>query len=204
MENEFDKPDEELAEMEMDDPKRHRTVAYIRIGPTHKDPELVDYIMADLTFTDRVGSKTTEHRPQLKECLKILQPDDEMVVHSIDKLARNTKELVELVKRITDTGASIHFENEGIELGTNLPGFKEKFALIKGIHDAQQALALERRKEGLVAAKQKGVRLGRPTKVTDEDRAQIRQRLADGERALALAKEYGVSESLVYQIGRSK
>ena len=190
--------------MDVEFKENRRIVGYTRIGPTDKEPGAADHIMADIMFTDRVGSKTTEPRPELEKCIKALQPDDHLFVLSIDRLARNTKELVELVKRITAIGVAIRFMDEGIDLTPNHPGFEEKMALIKGIHDAQQALALERRKEGLVKAKKKGVRLGRPTKLSNENRAQIRDRLWDGEKAPVLAREFGVSESLVYQIGRSK
>lgn len=183
--------------------KKPRTVGYTRIGPTDKADSQMKFT-ADLMFLDKTGSKTTEHRPQLEACMRSLRPDDLLLVPSMDRLARNTRELIELVEHITDIGANIHFLKENIDLGHGFLNFEEKFGLIKGVYDAEKALALERRKEGLVKAKKKGVRLGRPTKITNEKRRQIRQRLADGEKAPALAWEYGVSESLVYQIGRAE
>lgn len=198
----MDDPNQLLGDMT--DEECPRTIGYTRIGPTDKEADAADLIMADLMFTDQVGSQTTEPRPQLEACLNALKPGDQFIALSIDRLARNTKELAELVERITDIGVSIRFMNEGIDLKPNRPGFEEKMSLIKGIHDAQQSLIVERRKEGLIKAKKKGIRLGRPTKLTDENRAQIRERLWGGEKAPSLAKEFGVSESLVYQIGRSK
>ncbi|BDQ37091.1 transposase [Pseudodesulfovibrio nedwellii] len=183
-----------------------RLIDYTRYGPTEKNKanfeDDMGYLISDVSFLDQAGSKTTEYRPQLEKCINQLRQGDRLNIPSIDRLARNTKELVELIKRIADKGVSIEFEREGIKLGPELPDFEEKLNLIEGIYKAEQAVALERRKEGLIKAKKKGVRLGRPTKVSDEKRSQIRRRLADGEKAPSLAKEYGISESLVYTIGR--
>jgi DNA invertase Pin-like site-specific DNA recombinase len=54
----------------------------------------------------------------------------------------------------------------------------------------------------LLEAKKKGVRLGRPTKVTGDQRQEIRERFSKGDTASSLAREFGISASLVYTIGR--
>jgi len=183
--------------------KPGRKLSYSRIGPTDKD-KCTGGLLTEFLFVDKVGCKTAEPRPQLEACLDFLEPSDILFVEAMPHLGRNTRELVDLVKQITDKGAGVYFVHEDLGLDPSTPKFETNFRWMQSMYEFERTLAQERRNEGLLEAKKKGVRLGRPTKISDEQRKEIRNRLEHGERAFALAKEYGVSESLVYQIGRSK
>jgi len=77
---------------------KHQTVAYIRVSSVQQntDRQLVD-IERDKEFLEKVSAKDTE-RPQLKAMLEHVREGDTVVVHSMDRLARNTKDLLEIVK----------------------------------------------------------------------------------------------------------
>jgi predicted site-specific integrase-resolvase len=77
---------------------KHQTVAYIRVSSVQQntDRQLVD-VERDKEFVERVSAKDTE-RPQLKAMLEHLREGDTVVVHSMDRLARNTKDLLEIVE----------------------------------------------------------------------------------------------------------
>jgi len=181
--------------------KTGRRISYTRVGPVDKDDQQVE-LNADLQFVDKVGCKSAAPRPELRKCLASLEAEDVLFVKSMDRLGRNTRELLELIKQITDKGTSIYFLDEDLGLDPTSPDFEANLRWLKSMYDFERNLAQERRNEGLLKAKKKGIRLGRPTKVTDEQRKEIRERLSRGEKAPKLAKEFGVSESLVYTIGR--
>ncbi|MCJ2163453.1 MULTISPECIES: recombinase family protein [unclassified Pseudodesulfovibrio] len=177
-------------------------VSYMRIGPTEK----MFYpkgMPTENIFVDHAGSKNTEPRPALEECLKFLQAEDILFVKSMDRLGRNLRELLDVVKRIANIGTAIIFVDEGLRLDPRAPDFDANFRWLKSMYRFERALINERRNEGLLEAKKNGVRLGRPTKVTDDQRQEIRERFSKGDTASSLAQEYGISASLVYTIGRN-
>jgi len=183
--------------------KPGRKISYSRIAPTDK-AKRIGGLITKFLFVDKAGCKTAEPRPELEACLDFLETEDILFAESMAHLGRNTRELIDLVKQITDKGAGVYFVDEDLGLDPSRPDFEANFCWMQSMYEFERTLAQERRNEGLLEAKKKGVRLGRPTKISDEQRKNIRNRLEHGERAFALAKEYGVSESLVYQIGRSK
>jgi DNA invertase Pin-like site-specific DNA recombinase len=180
-----------------------RRVSYTRIGPADKTDSQKG-VPTEFLFIDKTGCKSAEYRPELKRCLAFLETKDVLFVKSMDRLGRNTKELLELVEQITNKGTGILFMDEGLELDPATPDYEAKFRCLKSMHNFERTLAQERRNEGLIEAKEKGISLGRPTKINDEQRKDIHKRLGDGEKAYQLAKEFGISKSLVYTIGRGE
>ncbi|CCH48520.1 recombinase family protein [Pseudodesulfovibrio piezophilus] len=183
--------------------KPGRKISYSRLAPTNKTKR-IGGLITEILFVDKAGCKTAELRPELEACLDFLEANDVLFVESMAHLGRNTRELVDLVQQITDKEAGVFFVDEDLGLDPSRPDFETNFRWMQSMYDFERTLAQERRNEGLLEAKKKGVRLGRPTKINDEQRKEIRNRFTHGEKAFALAKEYGVSESLVYQIGKLK
>jgi DNA invertase Pin-like site-specific DNA recombinase len=176
-------------------------VSYTRVGPTD-DRDHRKGLPDDHIFIDEVGSKSAEPRPALEECLQFLQAEDILFVKSMDRLGRNLRELLDVVKRIANIGTAIIFVDEGLRLDPRARDFEANFRWLKSMYRFERALINERRNEGLLEAKKKGVRLGRPTKVTGDQRQEIRERFSKGDTASSLAREFGISASLVYTIGR--
>jgi DNA invertase Pin-like site-specific DNA recombinase len=107
-----------------------------------------------------------------------------------------------VVKRIANIGTAIIFVDEDLRLDPRASDFDANFRWLKSIYLFERALINERRNEGLLEAKKRGVRLGRPAKITDDQRNEIRERFNKGDKAASLAREYGISASLVYAIRR--
>ena len=183
--------------------KPGRKISYSRIAPTDKIKSIGGFITETLFF-DKAGCKSAEPRPELEACLDFIEAEDVLFVESMAHLGRNTRELIELVKQITDKGACVFFVDEDLGLDPSSPEFETSFRWMQSMYEFERTLAQERRNQGLLDAKKKGVRLGRPSKINDEQRKEISNRLSNGERAFALAKEFGISESLVYTIGRER
>lgn len=174
-------------------------VAYIRVSSYDQTTERqLEGITFDRTFEDKASGKDTE-RPALKACMAHLRAGDTLHVHSIDRLARNLKNLQELVEDMTGRGVVVQFHKEGLAFsGDESPMQKMMFQMIGAVAEFERALIKERQMEGIKAAQKKGTRFGAKAKLTDEQVETIKERIAQGEQKMVLAKEYGVSRQTLY------
>lgn len=175
-------------------------VGYIRVSSYDQTTERqLEGLEFDETFKDKASGKDT-NRPALKACLKHLRRGDTLHVHSIDRLARNLKNLQELVEKLTGKGVVVQFHKEGLTFsGDESPMQKMMFQMIGAVAEFERALIKERQLEGIRNAQNKGIRFGAKAKLTDEQMAKIKERIAQGEQKKALAAEYGVSRQTLYK-----
>jgi DNA invertase Pin-like site-specific DNA recombinase len=91
-----------------------KIVGYIRVSSLDQNPERqLDGIKLDKVFTDTISGKNTE-RPGLDELLKYVREDDTIVIHSMDRPARNLDDLRKLVQPLTGRGIKISFLKESL------------------------------------------------------------------------------------------
>jgi len=84
-------------------------IAYIRVSTVEQSTERqLDGIEVDRTFTDKASGKDTE-RPQLKAALEYARDGDTLLVHSMDRLARNAEDLLRIVRELTGRGVAVEF-----------------------------------------------------------------------------------------------
>ncbi|MCV6825147.1 MULTISPECIES: recombinase family protein [Halocynthiibacter] len=116
-------------------------------------------------FEEKVSAKNTD-RLQLSILRDIIQPGDEIVVHSLDRLARSLKDLETIVKEVVDKGAVISFLKENLTFGptTNLLSVM-MLQVLGAIGQFERALILDRQREGIAKAKEAGKYKGRPTTI---------------------------------------
>ncbi|MFV8137420.1 recombinase family protein [Mycolicibacterium senegalense] len=174
-------------------------VGYQRVSTVDQNTErqLVG-IAVDKMFTDKASGKDT-HRPALAEALRYLRDGDVFVVHSMDRLARNTEDLLRTVRELTEQHVRVEFVKEGLTFtGDDSPMNELMLTLLGGIAKFERALILERQREGIAIAKARGVYKGRKAKLTAGQAAELCGRLAAGESATKLAAEYGISRQSVY------
>ena len=119
----------------------------------------------DLEFEDHVTGTKFEARKQLQECLNTLQKGDHLHIHSIDRLARNTKDLLSIVEDLIDRKVVVHFHKEGLEFGGDNDPMQAAIgqvllSVIGAIHTFQATMIQESVKEGMRVAKAKGVKIG--------------------------------------------
>ena len=111
------------------------------------------------------GTKTD--RPQLNELMGQLQEGDKLVVTKLDRLARNTKEGIEIIERLFEKGVKVHVLNVGLLENTTMGRFFLQTLL--AVAEMERNLIVERTQEGKVIAKQQaGFREGRPNKYTKQ------------------------------------
>ena len=180
-------------------------VGYVRVSSIdqHEDRQL-EGVELDCKFMDKLSGKDTE-RPELKRMLAYVRSGDTLVVHSLDRLARNLSDLLSLVKQLNDKGVEVHFLKENLVFNgnNNTPMSMLMLSMLGAFAEFERALIKERQREGIEIAKKKGIYKGRKPSLSKTQAEEIRQRAATGESKSALARAYGISRETVYQYLRS-
>ena len=175
-------------------------VGYIRVSTLDQksDRQLVDEPL-DRVFEDKVSGKDI-HRPQLIELLDYIRTGDTVVVHSMDRLARNLDDLRSLVRQITGKGACLRFVKENLTFTKDESPMSTLLLSVMGAFaEFERALIRERQREGIELAKKQGVYKGRKKKLSEEQVFFLKERIATGESKTTLAKELGISRETLYQ-----
>ena len=179
-----------------------QNIGYIRVSTLDQNAErqLAD-IELHKVFEDKASGKDTK-RPALDECLSYLREGDTLLVHSIDRLARNLEDLQRIVRELTGKGVSIRFmkENLSFQAGENNPMQTLMFQMLGAFAQFERALIRERQREGIALAKQEGRPLGRAKALTEKQEQEVRGKAKQGANKQALAKEYGISRQTLYRI----
>ena len=179
-------------------------IGYIRVSSFDQNPERqLEQIAVDRSFTDKASGKDTR-RPELEALLAFVREGDTVVVHSMDRLARNLDDLRRLVQKLTQRGVRIEFVKESLTFtGEDSPMANLMLSVMGAFAEFERALIRERQREGIALAKQRGAYRGRKKALAPEQVAQLRRRAAAGEKKAQLAREFGISRETVYQYLRT-
>lgn len=181
----------------------HQQVGYIRVSSVDQNTDRqLESVHLDKVFTDKASAKDTSKRPQLKACLDFLREGDTLNVHSIDRLARNLGDLLDLLKTLTSRGVSVRFHKENLTFtGEDNPFQTLQLQIIGAVAQFEREIIRERQREGIAKAQAKGKHCGRKAKLSPEQTEELKARaLAGGEEKKALAAEYGVSRQTLYRV----
>lgn len=175
-------------------------VGYIRVSSFEQNPERqLDQVQVDKLFTDKASGKDT-YRPELERLLAFVREDDTVVVHSMDRLARNLDDLRRLVQTLTQRGVRVEFVKEQLCFSQDSSPIANLMLSVMGAFaEFERALILERQREGIALAKQRGAYKGRKKALSAEQVVELRNRAASGEKKAKLARELGISRETLYQ-----
>lgn len=144
-------------------------------------------------------SGTTADRPQLKKLMAALCPGDVVVIPAVDRLSRDTTDLLVIARDMQRAGAGLRSLAEPVVDTTS--DFAELVLAMLGVAaKLERRRIIERTARGRADAKAKGVRFGRKPKLTPHQQREARQRLADGETQRSIARSYNVSQSTIARI----
>jgi DNA invertase Pin-like site-specific DNA recombinase len=179
--------------------RRDKTVGYIRVSSLDQNEVLqLDGQDLEKVFTDRASGKDTK-RPQLQAALDYIRKGDELVVHTMDRLARNLDDLRRLVFDLTKMGVHVRFVKENLTFtGEDSPMANLLLSLLGAVAEFERSMIRERQREGIAIAKKAGVYKGRKPSLTAEQVKEIRTRVKAGEQKTGLAAEYRVSRQTLY------
>lgn len=178
-----------------------KRIGYVRVSSIDQNTERqLEGVTLDKTFTDKASGKDTE-RPQLRAALDYLREGDTLLVHSMDRLARNTEDLLRIVRELNGRGVSVEFVHNQMSFSADSenPQAHLMMTMLAAFAQFERALIRERQREGIAIAKEKGKYKGRKAALTPEQAASLRQRVAGGEPKATVARDLGISRETLYQ-----
>lgn len=180
-------------------------VGYIRVSAidqnTIRQIQQLEGFNLDETFIDKASGKDLS-RPQLQAALKHVRKGDTLIVHSMDRLARNLQDLKEIVKTLTDKGVSVQFVKESMTFtGEDSPLSQLMLSVMGAFAEFERSLIKERQREGIAAAKGQGVYKGRKSALSEDQIAELvtKDKANGGRYRSALAREYGIARETLYK-----
>jgi DNA invertase Pin-like site-specific DNA recombinase len=177
----------------------HR-IGYVRVSSFDQNPERqLDQIQVDRLFSDTASGKDV-HRPQLEALLSFVREGDTVIVHSMDRLARNLDDLRTLVQGLTKRGVQVEFVKEGLTFtNQSSPMATLMLSVMGAFAEFERSLIRERQREGIALAKQRGVYRGRKKALNADQVVEIRRRIANGEAKAQIARSLNISRETLYQ-----
>lgn len=193
-----------LTEFAREERLNGQRIGYIRVSSFDQNPERqLEHVEVGKVFTDKASGKDTQ-RPELDSLLAFVREGDTVVVHSMDRLARNLDDLRRLMQKLTKRGVRIEFVKESLTFtGEDSPMANLMLSVMGAFAEFERALIRERQREGIALAKQRGAYRGRKKALQPERVAELRQRVAAGEQKAKLAREFGISRETLYQYLRT-
>lgn len=152
-------------------------------------------------FAEKISGADAD-RPELKRLLRSAKPGDLLVVTRLDRLARSTRDLLNILARLSDK--KVGFRSLGdCWADTTTPHGRLMLTLLGGIAEFERELIRARTAEGRARAVALGVKLGRPVKMNQAQRRDAACRILAGEKIEAIARLYNVSGSTISRIEKT-
>lgn len=179
-------------------------IGYIRVSTLDQNPDRqLEGVQVSKVFIDKASGKDTQ-RPQLEALLSYVREGDTLVVHSMDRLARNLDDLRRMMQQLTGRGIRIEFVKESLAFtGEDSPMSNLLLSVMGAFAEFERALIRERQREGISLAKQRGVYRGRKKALSDSRLEELRRRVEAREPKAALAREFGISRATLYEYLRA-
>lgn len=177
-------------------------IAYARVSTEGQTLEAqVDQLKAagaEKLFKEKVSGARTD-RPQLKKAIAALGPDDVLLVTRLDRLARSTRDLLNVLHEISKKGAGFRSLNDAWA-DTTTPHGRLMLTVLGGLAEFERELIRARTGEGRERAKARGVKLGRKPKLTRHQKDEAIARRQAGEALTEIARSYNVSHSTISRL----
>ena len=177
-----------------------KKIGYVRVSAIDQNPgRQLDGIRLDKVFTDHASGKD-KNRPQLEALLNFVREDDTVIVHSMDRLARNLDDLRQIVRELTSQKIKIQFIKESLTFaGDDSPLSNLLLSVMGAFAEFERALIKERQREGIALAKKKGLFTGRKLSLTQEQIKEAITRWNKREKITTIAKDLGVVRQTIYR-----
>jgi DNA invertase Pin-like site-specific DNA recombinase len=150
-------------------------------------------------YAEKVSGAKTD-RPELAKLIRRLEAGDVLMVTRLDRLARSTRDLLNILDAIGKAGAGFKSLSDAWA-DTTTPHGRLMLTILGGLAEFERELIIARTGDGRARAKAKGVRFGRPRKLTPHQRQEALQRLAEGETQADVARTYNVDATTIGRLG---
>lgn len=174
-------------------------IGYIRVSSVDQnEARQLEGIELDRVFTDKASGKDT-NRPALQEAIKYAREGDTLIVHSMDRLARNVEDMLRLVRELNGKGVSVEFVKENMDFsGKDDPRSMLMLTLLGAFAQFERSLIKERQREGIAIAKAKGVYKGKQPKMTREQLGKLREMVSSGVPKAQVARHFDIGRGTLY------
>jgi DNA invertase Pin-like site-specific DNA recombinase len=153
------------------------------------------------TFKEKISGARSD-RPELAKAISRLEQGDVLVVTRLDRLARSTRDLLNVLDEISKRGAGFKSLRDAW-CDTSTPQGRLMLTVLGGLAEFERSLIVARTGDGRKRAKDRGVKFGRPRKLTPHQRQEALQRLADGETQTDVARLFNLSASTISRLAVS-
>jgi DNA invertase Pin-like site-specific DNA recombinase len=181
--------------------KGHR-IGYIRVSSYDQNLERqLEGIHVDKVFEDKASGKDKK-RPGLEALLEFVREGDTVVVHSLDRLARNLSDLLHIVQGFVLRGIAVEFVKENLKFTQHRNNFDDLMLSVLGaVAQFERAMIGERQREGIALAKKRGVYDGKvkKRKLSDSQISDIKIKIGQGIPKSRVAKEFGITRETLYK-----
>ena len=137
-------------------------IGYVRVSTSEQNTLRQEVMLHELgvddMFIDKASGKNTD-RPELKRMMGYVRQGDSVIVESISRFARNTKDLLELIEQLTDKRVDFISKKEAIDTTTQTGKFM--LTIFGAVAELERTYILQRQQEGITIAKQQGKYKGR-------------------------------------------
>ena len=145
--------------------------------------------------SEKKSGSTTEGRTELSNMIGFMREGDVLCVHKLDRLGRNTRDVLNLVHELDERGCSLQVLEPAIDTGG--PMGKVMLTVLGMVSEMELGFIKERQRAGIEKAKAKGKYKGRPTSL---DHDKIKAMSAEGMGATAIARELGCTRGAIYKV----
>ncbi|MCM1259052.1 MAG: recombinase family protein [Roseburia sp.] len=175
-------------------------IGYVRVSTkeqnTARQEELMKSLGVDRVYIDRMSGKDTD-RPALLEMMGFVREDDSVIVESISRFARNTKDLLELTGQLSNKRVQFISQKEHID--TDTPTGRFMLTVFGAVAELEREYIRQRQREGIGIARGQGKYKGRPEKQLDDFAGVYSQWKQKKVTAAAASRQLGISRSTFYR-----
>ena len=175
-------------------------IGYVRVSTkeqnTARQEELMKSLGVDRVYIEKMSGRDTE-RPFLQEMMNFVREGDSVVVESISRFARNTKDLLELTEELNNKHVQFISQKENID--TNTPAGKFMLTIFGAVAELEREYIRQRQKEGIEIAKEQGKYKGRPAKQLDTFDEIYQQWKSGNITATSASMQLNISRSTFYR-----
>lgn len=181
-------------------------VGYIRVSTIEQNTEsqksLLQDFKLDKVFEEKVSGKNTQ-RPQLQALLEYVREGDTVYVKDLSRLARNTKDLLDIVECLNNKGVGLFSIKESIDTSSNFG--KLMITFLGAIYEFERANLLERQRDGIAVAKKQGKYKGRKQVSKPTNFSEVYKKWLNREiKSNVAIRELNISEYAFYKFVREE
>ena len=176
------------------------TVGYQRVSSAGQNTERQDLGDVDKTFTEKLSGKATKP-PRPQAMMEYVRDGDSVVVHSIDRLARDLRDLQDIITTLNNKGVAITFLSEKLTFGAGVDDALAKLQLqmMGAFAEFERNIIRKRQAEGITKAKERGVYTNRKRKTTI-DYEKVKSLRNEGLSTYRIANDMKISRMSVHRI----